>query len=92
MIKLMDILSEGKWKARGKYLTAPTGEDMSIPKRNDRDRIVIKAKGETFQFYDNGFEEYNIMGSRNSYHPKGKKDLVTAKVRKKKDEGEVCRL
>ena len=69
-------LSEGKWKARGKYLTAPTGEDMSIPKRNDRDRIVIKAKGETFQFYDNGFEEYNIMGSRNSYHPKGKKDLV----------------
>ena len=35
MIKLMDILTEGKWKARGKYLTSPTGEDMSIPRRNE---------------------------------------------------------
>ena len=68
-------LTEGKFKMRGKYLYMPDGEVSSIPKRNDRDRIIIQIKNEKFELYDNGFNEFNIMGSRNSYHPKGQKDL-----------------
>ena len=41
----------------------------------DRDRIIIQIKNEKFELYDNGFNEFNIMGSRTSYHPKGQKDL-----------------
>ena len=36
------------------------------------DQIVINNLSKV---YDNGFNEFNIMGSRNSYHPKGQKDL-----------------
>ena len=68
-------LTEGKFKMKGKYLYMPDGEVSSIPKRNDRDRIIIQIKNEKFELYDNGFNEFNIMGSRNSYHPKGQKDL-----------------
>ena len=75
MIKLKDLLSEGKFKFKGKYLYMPGGAVTSIPKRNDRDRIIIQIKNEKFELYDNGFNEFNIMGSRNSYHPKGQKDL-----------------
>ena len=75
MIKLKDLLSEGKFKFKGKYLYMPDGEVSSIPKRDDRDRIIIQIKNEKFELYDNGFNEFNIMGSRNSYHPKGQKDL-----------------
>jgi hypothetical protein len=76
MIKLKDLLSEGKWKARGKYLTAPSGEDMSVPKRNDRDRIVIQIKNEKFELYDNMYNEFHMIGSRNDYFAKGQKDLL----------------
>ena len=41
MIKLKDLLSEGKWKAKGKYLYTPTGETTSIPGTNDRDAILV---------------------------------------------------
>ena len=41
MIKLKDLLSEGKWKAKGKYLYAPTGEMTSIPGIKDRDAVLI---------------------------------------------------
>ena len=42
MIKLKDLLSEGKFKMKGKYLYMPDGEVSSIPKRNDRDRLFVK--------------------------------------------------
>ena len=42
MIKLKDLLSEGKFKFKGKYLQMPTGEESSIPTFNDRDRIIIR--------------------------------------------------
>ena len=71
----LENLNEGKFKMKGKYLYMPDGEVSSIPKRNDRDRIIIQIKNEKFELYDNGFNEFNIMGSRNSYHPKGQKDL-----------------
>ena len=68
-------LTEGKFKVKGKYLYMPTGEVSSIPKRNDRDRIIIQIKNEQFELYDNKFNEFHIIGSRNDYYPKGKKDL-----------------
>ena len=76
MIKLMDILSEGKWKFKGKHLTMPGGEVSSIPRRNERDRIVIRIKNEEFRLYDNKYDEFHIIGSRNDYFAKGKKDLL----------------
>ena len=75
MIKLKDLLSEGKFKFKGKYLYMPGGAVTSIPRRNDRDRIIIKIKNDTYQLYDNGFNEFHIIGSKNDYYPKGKKDL-----------------
>ena len=76
MIKLKDLLSEGKFKFKGKYLTMPGGEVSSIPKRNDRDRIIFQIKNEKFKLYDNGFSEFYLIGDRNDYYPKGEKDLL----------------
>ena len=75
MIKLKDLLSEGKFKFKGKYLYMPDGSLSSIPKRNDRDRIIIQIKNEKFKLYDNGFNEFYLIGDRNDYYPKGQKDL-----------------
>ena len=76
MIKLKDLLSEGKFKFKGKYLYMPGGEVSSIPKRRERERILVQIKNEKFQIYDNGFDEFHIIGSRNDYFAKGKKDLL----------------
>ena len=69
-------LTEGKFKFKGKYLTMPGGEVSSIPKRNDRDRIIFQIKNEKFKLYDNGFSEFYLIGDRNDYYPKGQKDLL----------------
>jgi len=69
-------LTEGKWKFKGKYLTMPGGEISSIPRRNERDRIVIRIKNEEFRLYDNKFDEFHIIGDRNDYFAKGKNDLL----------------
>ena len=47
-------LSEGKFKAKGKYLYMPDGEMSSIPKATDRDRLVIQIKYDKFQIYKDG--------------------------------------
>ena len=47
-------LSEGKFKAKGKYLYMPDGEMSSIPKATDRDRLIIQVKADKFQIYTNG--------------------------------------
>ena len=75
MIKLKDLLSEGKFKMKGKYLIVPGGGLTSIPTRNERERIIFQIKNEKFQIYDNGFNEFHVIGSRNDYYPKGTKDL-----------------
>ena len=75
MIKLKDLLSEGKFKMKGKYLNMPGGEVSSIPKRNERERIIVQIKNEKFKLYDNGFNEFHLIGDRNDYYPKGTKDL-----------------
>ena len=53
MIKLKDLLSEGKFKAKGKYLYMPGGEMSSIPKGTDRDRLVVQIKYDKFMIYSN---------------------------------------
>ena len=69
-------LSEGKYKFKGKYLTMPGGQVSSIPKRNERERIIVQVKNEKFKLYDNGFNEFHLIGDRNDYYPKGQKDLL----------------
>tara|TARA_R100000152_G_C6691712_1_gene123159 strand:- start:316 stop:591 length:276 start_codon:yes stop_codon:yes gene_type:complete len=58
MIKLKDLLSEGKWKAKGKYLYMPAGEVSSIPSHRDRDAIVVGIKYNKFKIYMDGTKPY----------------------------------
>ena len=51
MIKLKDLLSEGKYKMKGKYLYFPDGEVSSIPGNYDRDAIMVDIKNDTFGIY-----------------------------------------
>ena len=76
MIKLKDLLLERKYKFKGQNLVMPGGEISSIPKRNDRDRIIFQLKNEKFKLFNNGFDEFYLIGDRNDYYPKGKKDLL----------------
>ena len=46
----MDLLLEGKWKMKGKYL-AKDGGVTSIPGNNDRDAIMVDIKRDTFGIY-----------------------------------------
>ena len=41
-------LTEGKWKSKGKYLSMPSGEESSIPGKNDRDAIIVQIKNDMF--------------------------------------------
>ena len=74
MIKLMDILTEGKWKARGKYLTAPTGEEMSIP-TSPREHIVVDIRRDG-QFLINKVNNKLYMSGRYDRKFKNIQDLA----------------
>ena len=43
---------------------------------DDRDRIIFQLKNEKFKLFNNGFDEFYLIGDRNDYYPKGKKDLL----------------
>ena len=49
MIKLKDLLSEGKFQMKGKYLYMPDGEMSSIPGDRDLDDIVFSIGQKTFR-------------------------------------------
>ena len=49
MIKLKDLLKEGKWKGSGKYLYMPGGQMSSIPGDRDRDSIVFSIGQKTMR-------------------------------------------
>ena len=51
MIKLKDLLSEGKWKVKGKYLIMPSGETSSIPGNYDRDAIAVDIGRDEFKIH-----------------------------------------
>ena len=58
MIKLKDLLFEGKWKAKGKYLNMPTGETSSIPGNNDRDAIAVDIGRDEFKIHMSNSKPY----------------------------------
>jgi len=60
MIKLMDILTEGKWKGSGKYIYTPDGEVSSIPGNYDRSAIVVRIGRDTFNIYMNKGKLYAV--------------------------------
>ena len=49
MIKLKDLLSEGKFQMKGKYLYMPDGSMSSIPGDRDREDIVFSIGQKTFR-------------------------------------------
>jgi len=51
MIKLKDLLSEGKFQMKGKYLYMPTGEVSSIPGTYEPDSIIVNIKRDEFKIY-----------------------------------------
>ena len=60
MIKLKDLLSEGKFQMKGKYLYMPDGSVSSIPGNNDRDAIMVQIKRDTFGIYMNQGKLYAV--------------------------------
>ena len=63
MIKLKDLIIEGKWKVKGKYLIMPSGETSSIPGNYDRDAIMV----------DIGRDEFGIHMLKSKPYARGPK-------------------
>ena len=51
MIKLKDLLSEGKFKMKGKYLYMSGGEVSSLPGAYDNDALKVTIGRESFNIY-----------------------------------------
>ena len=75
MIKLKDLLSEGKFKVKGKYLYMPDGEVSSIPTHRDRDAIAVNIGYNTFKIYMDGTKPY-AYGSKYDKRFKNVNDLA----------------
>ena len=75
MIKLKDLLSEGKFKMKGKYLYMPGGEVSSLPGAYDNDALVIGIKNDTFNIYK-GRKGIIAIGDSYSKEFKNEKELV----------------
>ena len=60
MIKLKDLLSEGKFQMKGKFLYMPDGSVSSIPGNYDRDAIVVQIKRDSFNIYMNQGKLYAV--------------------------------
>ena len=82
MIKLKDLLPEGKFKFKGKYLYMPTGEVSSIPGERDRDAIIFthprfgelkiwQQKGKIYMLGDD-FDKYVKTNELEKYLNKNK--------------------
>ena len=75
MIKLKDLLKEGKWGIKGKYLTMPDGEISSIPGTYDRNAIAVDIGRDEFKIHMNGNKPYTY-GPRYDKTFENVKDLV----------------
>ena len=75
MIKLKDLLSEGKFKGQGKYLYMPGGEVSSIPGTYEPDSIIVNIKRDAFKIYNDKKGIYAI-GSKYDKKFKNANDLV----------------
>ena len=75
MIKLKDLLNEGKFQMKGKYLYMPDGEMSSIPGDFDRDVIKFTIGRDSFGVYkEKG--KLHAYGSKYSQEFKNEKALV----------------
>ena len=63
MIKLMDILTEGKWTFKRKYLKKD-GMTTSIPGKNDRDAIAVDIGRDEFKIHGMGGNKYYAYGPK----------------------------
>ena len=71
----MDILTEGKWKAKGKYLEKDGGT-TSIPGNNDRDAILVDTGWrDTWHIYIHGGKLRLYNGKTDKFF-KNANDLV----------------
>ena len=75
MIKLKDLLSEGKFKMKGKYLYMPGGEVSSLPGAYDNDALVIGIKNDIFNIYK-GRKGIIAIGDKYSEEFKNGNDLA----------------
>ena len=75
MIKLKDLLFEGKWKMKGKYLNMPTGEESSIPGPYDNDALKVTVGRESFNLYK-GRKGIIAIGDKYSKEFKNGNDLA----------------
>ena len=76
MIKLKNLLYEGKWGTKGKYLTMPTGEVSSIPGLYDTDAVLVTVGRDTFNVYYGKGKEIIAIGSKYDKKFKNTNDLV----------------
>ena len=75
MIKLKDLLSEGKFKMKGKYLNMPTGEESSIPGPYDNDALKVRVGRESFNIYK-GRKGIIAIGDKYSKEFRNARDLI----------------
>ena len=75
MIKLKDLLYEGKWGVKGKYLTMPDGEISSIPGNYGRSAIAVDIGRDEFKIHMSNSKPY-AYGPKYDKTFKNVKDLV----------------
>ena len=75
MIKLKDLLSEGKFKMKGKYLYMPGGEVSSLPGAYDNDALKVRIGRESFNIYK-GRKGIIAIGDKYSKEFKNGNDLA----------------
>ena len=75
MIKLKDLLSEGKFKMKGKYLYMPGGEVSSLPGAYDNDALKVTIGREYFNIYK-GRQGIIAIGDSYSKEFKNSNDLA----------------
>ena len=75
MIKLKDLLFEGKFKMKGKYLNMPGGEESSIPGPYDNDALKVIIGRDDFNIYK-GTRGIFVAGSKYDKSFKNEKELV----------------
>ena len=75
MIKLKDLLSEGKFKMKGKDLYMQGGEVSSIPTYNERERIIVQINNEQLKLYSNKPNMFRAVSNKNDVGFDGKDKL-----------------
>ena len=75
MIKLKDLLTEGKWTFKGNYLNMPTCEESSIPGPYDNDALKVTVGRESFNIYK-GRQGIIAIGDKYSKEFKNGNDLA----------------